>query len=86
LYALAFEEISKEDSLKLEKYVQEVDIEAILRSAIKQNASDIHLVANQPYFFRINGEIIPVGSFPIPSDDLRKLILSMLTEQQKEVL
>ncbi|OGX11952.1 MAG: type IV pili twitching motility protein PilT [Omnitrophica bacterium RIFOXYB12_FULL_50_7] len=64
--------------------MQSVDVNSILRLAIKTKASDIHFVANQPYFFRIHGELVPSGSFPITPEDLREMILSMLTPQGKE--
>jgi twitching motility protein PilT len=84
LYAVVFDEIGKEDQLDLENYVQSIDIHSILRLAIKNNASDIHFVANKPYFFRIHGELAPSGPFPISSEDLKEMIHGMLSPHGRE--
>lgn len=56
----------------------------LLRSAITQNASDLHLTAGQRPFLRYNGQL-SAAELPIPdSSQLEGIIFSLLTEQQKE--
>lgn len=83
LHAVAFDEIEREFKEALERFVQVTDIDSILRLAIKKEASDVHLVANQPPVFRILGELVPVDTAPLPAGSLRKMILSIMTERQR---
>lgn len=83
LYAVVFEEMEKQDKSTLERYVQVYDLDSILRLAHKKNASDVHLVVNQSPLFRIEGELIPLDVIPLTGDDVKKLVLSIMTEKQK---
>ncbi|MFH2002488.1 MAG: PilT/PilU family type 4a pilus ATPase [Planctomycetota bacterium] len=85
IYALVFHIISDEDRQMLEKFVQLVDIDNILRTAVQNDASDVHLVANRPPFFRIQGELNTLEFPTLASADLRQMITSMLTERQNEI-
>lgn len=84
-YSIVFEEIEREEQHALERYIQLIDIDSLLRLAVRKNASDLHLVANRVPIFRIEGELIPLSSLPIPSEDLKEMILSTMTENQKVV-
>lgn len=59
-------------------------IEEILKSAIKHNATDVHLVAYKPPIYRIDGDLIPSNYAPLEADDLKDLIWGILTERQKD--
>lgn len=79
-----FDEIAKEYQDILERYVQIIDIDTILRLGLKKGATDIHLVANQPPVFRIQGELIPMDATPIPPASLKKIITALMNERQRE--
>lgn len=50
----------------------------------EKNASDLHLVANSPPVFRIDGRIVIFHSENLSSQQCENLIFSILTEEQKQ--
>jgi twitching motility protein PilT len=60
------------------------EMERILALARRENASDIHIVANLPPLFRINGEIILADQPPLSREDTARLSLGLLNEEQKK--
>ena len=62
-----------------------MDLAAVLRSAVAQGCSDIHLVVGSPPLMRHNGEIKPIeGGFPsLGAEDTSSAIYSMLLEEQR---
>jgi twitching motility protein PilT len=70
--------------MALEDLMQaEVQIEDLLRLMVEKGASDLHLKAGSPPMLRIDGELIPAGYEMLTPDHLRRMIESILTEQQK---
>lgn len=62
-----------------------MEIANLFEKTIEQNASDLHLLAGSPPILRVDGVLSPIPQTqPIQSDELLKLILSLLTEEQKE--
>ncbi|MCF7975106.1 MAG: PilT/PilU family type 4a pilus ATPase [Phycisphaerae bacterium] len=59
------------------------DMHRILTLARRENASDIHIVANLPPLFRINGEIVTAETPPFKPEDTSRLCFSLLNEEQK---
>ena len=84
-HVMVFEDIREYDFTNLEQYIQILDINHILRTAIKKNASDIHLVAEHSPVLRIEGELVNMDTFPISAEDLKGMILSIMTEKQKSL-
>lgn len=60
------------------------EMQRILALARRENASDIHIVANLPPTFRINGEIILADIPPLKREDTSRLCYSILNEEQKK--
>ncbi len=60
------------------------EIQRILSLARRENASDIHIVANLPPTFRINGEIILADIAPLKREDTARLCYSLLNDEQKK--
>jgi len=56
----------------------------ILALARRANASDIHIVADLPPMFRINGEIILADRPPLAREDTERLCFGLLNEEQKK--
>jgi len=56
----------------------------ILRRAIDQKASDVHLTVGLPPVFRIDGELIATSDRPLQPDDTVELIYGVLTQGQRE--
>ena len=61
-------------------------LDPILAQAAAQNASDILLVADSPVTLRINGVLAPGTGKLLSPDDLRTLVLPLLTKDQSAEL
>ena len=60
------------------------DMVSILKTAVENKASDIHLVIGKPPMMRLHGEIAPIpGLPPISAEESKNLIYSVLFEEQR---
>jgi twitching motility protein PilU len=59
------------------------DFHSLLKMMIRREASDLFLTAGLPASFKINGEISPISEAPLNADQVRKLALSLMNEQQQ---
>ena len=59
------------------------DLRELFALAIKQRASDIHLTEHSPPILRIDGELTSTAMAPLTRAQLKRLIYSLLTDQQK---
>ncbi len=61
-----------------------IDIKAVLTSAVKKRASDIHLKVGRHPIFRIDGKLLPSPEFPkIESNDTLKLASNIMSNNIK---
>jgi twitching motility protein PilT len=62
-----------------------MDIVQVLKSAVEQGCSDIHLVVGRPPMMRVNGEIRPVHpSLPaLSAEETRDMVYALLIEEQR---
>lgn len=60
-----------------------ISLQQLLKAAVKQGASDLHIVAGSPPVLRVDGQIVRVKSQELTADDTRKLCYSILTDSQK---
>ncbi len=57
----------------------------ILRLAVKQGASDVHIVIGKPPMIRVNGEVVEVSGFPpVSAEESKRLVYSILYDEQKQ--
>lgn len=61
------------------------EMQRLLATARRENASDIHIVAGLPPLFRINGEIVLANMPPLSRDDAGRLSLGLLNDEQRKV-
>jgi twitching motility protein PilT len=62
-----------------------LDLRNILGTALKKDASDVHLKVGLPPVLRINGTLIPFkGEKRLMPEDTRKLAFSIMTDRHKE--
>src|SRR3989344_1761533 len=60
-------------------------IDELFRLAAEKKASDLHLVVGEPPILRIDGELKKVKNYkPVLRDGMEKLVLSIITPEQKE--
>ncbi len=62
------------------------EIEEILHLATKKNASDIHIQAELPPVVRVLTRLVPLGSEKLSAEATERLILSIMSEEQKRLL
>ncbi len=60
-----------------------ITLHQLLKAAIKQGASDLHVVAGSPPVLRVEGRIVRVKAEDLTPDDTRKLCYAVLTDSQK---
>jgi twitching motility protein PilT len=84
-YSVVFNIISHDDQVTLEKFVQLMDIDNLLRLAVREGASDIHFIADHAPVFRINGKLTSLDLLSLPASELHEMIMSMLTQNQQQL-
>ncbi|MCB0407478.1 MAG: type IV pilus twitching motility protein PilT [Bdellovibrionales bacterium] len=60
-----------------------ISLHQLLKSAVKQDASDLHIVSGSPPVLRVSGRIVRVKTEELTAEDTKKLCYSILTESQK---
>ena len=60
-----------------------LDMKALLGLAMEKGASDLHLTVGRPPIFRISGQLYPLDVRPLSDADLRLLLFSILTHNQR---
>jgi twitching motility protein PilT len=60
-----------------------VDITQLLAFTMQNEASDLHLSPNNPPVIRVHGELRRVKSDPLKSEDIRTMLYSVMTEDQR---
>lgn len=60
-----------------------MDITDLLVLTKKQNASDLHLSTGNPPMLRLHGEIIVQDAAPLTVENIKSLLYSVMTEQQR---
>lgn len=60
-----------------------MEITDLLIFAHKNQASDLHLSVNNPPIVRIHGEILPLKMPKLTSDDIKQMLYSIMSEQQR---
>lgn len=62
------------------------ELEDLVRTVIKNRASDLHLKANAPPTVRLDGKLVPIGESPLTEDQARYLVLSALPPRKRSPL
>lgn len=60
-----------------------MDLTQLLAFTMQNNASDLHLSAGNPPIIRVNGGMKRVKADPLGSDDIRTMLYSVMTEEQR---
>ncbi len=62
-----------------------LDIPSLLRFAVAQKASDLHLSAGEAPVLRIHGDIVRVDTPPLTKEDAHRLIFDCMNDAQRRV-
>lgn len=60
-----------------------ITLHQLLKAALRQNASDLHIVAGSPPVLRVEGKVVRVKSPDLTADQTRQLCYSILTDAQR---
>lgn len=60
-----------------------MDIADLLVATQKNKASDLHLSAHNPPIMRVNGDMLPLESSRLSADDIKIMLYSIMTDQQR---
>ncbi|MGD8389194.1 MAG: PilT/PilU family type 4a pilus ATPase [Desulfobacteraceae bacterium] len=63
-----------------------MELQHLLRLAIQENATDLHLTVNSPPVLRIHGQLAPVAERTLQKGDIEEMMLGILSERQRGVL
>ncbi len=75
----------KTDILAAVQAVCSTNIEDLLRLAVEEGASDLHLTVPYPPSLRVNGVIVPIeGTPPVAPDDVTRIFEAITTEAQRQ--
>ena len=61
-----------------------LNLNALLQDLFAKKGSDLHLQADSPPIFRINGRLIPLKTETVTSEDIESAICAIMTPEQKE--
>jgi len=60
-----------------------ISLQQLLKTVVKQNATDLHIVAGSPPALRIDGQIVRVKSAELSAEETKKLCYSVITDEQR---
>ncbi len=60
-----------------------MEITDLLVATSKNKASDLHISTKSPPLMRINGDILPLDMPALNADDVKRMLFSIMTEQQR---
>lgn len=60
-----------------------MDITQLLAFTMQNNASDLHLSPSNPPIIRVHGDLKRIKAEPLKSDDIRTMLYSVMTEDQR---
>jgi twitching motility protein PilT len=60
-----------------------MELDRLLKFMTDKGASDLHLKPTRPPLLRISGRLMPIDSQPLKPDDLKAMLLKILTPQQQ---
>ena len=60
-----------------------MDLTQLLAFTMQNDASDLHLSAGSPPIIRVSGLLKRVKADPLSSDDIRTMLYSVMTEDQR---
>lgn len=88
---LGTDTVLTEKSALTEKHVKVVpgvkfELNSFLAATFDQNASDLHLAVGYPPTLRVDGNLTPIGGEKLTKEQIKELVYSALTTEQRELL
>lgn len=79
-----FVNLSQDAKEQLKMRIERMDILMLLERINKQETSDLHLTTNSPPMVRRYGELKPLDNQPLSDEEIRHMVYSILSEEQKK--
>lgn len=86
IYGISFNEIDKAGQEKIGIYVEKIDLDTLLASAIRREATSVHLAVGCMPVCRVDGKVLHMDVVPISVEDIERLIFPIISEKQKSDL
>jgi len=86
IYGVSFNEIDKNGQAKIGTYVEKIDLDAFLSSAIRKGATSVHLAVGCMPVCRVDGKIMHMDVVPVSAEDIERMLFSIISEKQKDDL
>ncbi|MFA5350149.1 MAG: PilT/PilU family type 4a pilus ATPase [Candidatus Omnitrophota bacterium] len=86
VYGISFDEIDENGQEKIGTYVEKVDLDVLLTSAIRREATSVHLAVGCMPVCRVDGKVLHMDVVPISEEDIEKIVFSIINEKQKSAL
>jgi twitching motility protein PilT len=84
VYGVVFDQIDRKDQSLLDEFVQVRSVNAILSAALLKKSTDVHLMADMPPVFRIEGELSVEDAYPLAAEELQDMVLAILPLRRRE--
>jgi len=81
---ISFFVISEEQKEEIARRIERMNIIKLLEKINRKEISDLHLTVNSPPMARYYGEIKPLDSEPLSAEEIKQMIYSLLSEEQKK--
>ncbi|MDD5347281.1 MAG: PilT/PilU family type 4a pilus ATPase, partial [Candidatus Omnitrophica bacterium] len=81
---LMFTEIKEKDLSFIKQWIQAVDLDKLLAFAVRNQASDVHLVVGRPPTMRVFGDLRPITPTELTAEEVRSLVYGILTQDQRD--
>lgn len=80
-----FEDVPEEIRQEFKIRIEQMDIVALLEVTSKKEVSDVHLTAGSPAMVRQHGEIKPLNNNALSAEEIRQMVYSILSEENKKI-
>jgi twitching motility protein PilT len=81
---IVFSEIKEKDLAFVKHWIDSIDLDRLLGIAVKNKASDVHMVCGQPPTMRVYGELKPIQNELLSPEDITAMVFGVLSQQQKD--
>ena len=83
LYGVSFDQLDQSNQDLIGKYVEKMDFNTLLNSALKEKADSLHLIVGCVPTCRIDRQISHLDVVPLTAEDVKGMVFSILNEKQK---
>ena len=83
IYGVAFDQVEQFLKEKIEKYVENTELDVLLMRAVNRKAQSVHFLVGSVPVCRIDGQLSHLDVGVVSQEDIEKMAFSILNEKQK---